>query len=111
MNREAQYCWCAAQGMSQAETADHIGVSRAAVSQAARRLGLSFSTVPLADQRLGRRLEMACYRYPWDAMDVGDYFDANCDAGPLAHRANKNRAPKRFRSITRQGFSRVVRVA
>ncbi len=111
MTREEQYIWCARQGMSQAETAAHMGVSRAAVCYAARRLGLEFSAVPLADQRLGRRLEMACYRYPWDQMEVGDYFDAHCDAGPLAYQANKNRAPKRFRSITRRGFCRVVRVA
>jgi len=111
MTRADEYAWCARNGMTQAETARHMGVSQAAVSKAARSLGLSFSSVPLADQRLGRRLEMACYRYPWEQMEVGDYFDAHCDAASLARRANCNRAPKRFRSITRRGLNRVVRVA
>jgi transcriptional regulator with XRE-family HTH domain len=111
MTRHDEYAWCARQGMSQAEAARHMGVSQAAVSKAARRMGLSFSAVPLADQRLGRRLEMAHYRYPWEQMQAGDYFDANCDAAALASWANCNRAPMRFRSITRQGFNRVVRVA
>jgi transcriptional regulator with XRE-family HTH domain len=111
LTRTELYLWCQRQGMTQAETAAHCGVSRPAVSRWARNSGVSFSRIPLADQRLGRKLEMRFYAYPWEEMQVGDYFEAECDAAPVAHHGNIRHFPKRFRSITLQGFNLVVRAA
>lgn len=42
------YAGCAARGLTKAETARELGVSRSAVSAAAHRLGLDFTPSPLA---------------------------------------------------------------
>jgi transcriptional regulator with XRE-family HTH domain len=111
MTRHDLYAWCATQGMTQADTARHVGVTEAAVSRWRRRHGASFSTVPVRDQMLGRKLEMRFYLYPWEEMQVGDYFEADGHALQVAHRGNVMHFPKRFRSVTRQGFNLVVRAA
>jgi hypothetical protein len=111
LTRHDLYAWCAAQGMTQAEAGRHIGVSHTAVWRWARKHCVSFSTVPLRDRVLGRMLEMRFYRYPFEEMQVGDYFRANSDATSACHRGNVMHFPKRFRSVTRQGFNLVVRAA
>ncbi len=45
-NRDAEYARCAAEGMTQAEAARHLGVDRSTVTVAAQRLGLKFKPAP-----------------------------------------------------------------
>lgn len=107
MTRTEEYAWCQRQGMTVSDTARHCGVSRPAVSQWAKRNRVTFSRGPT----LMRQLEMRYYAYPWEEMQVGDYFEANCPASAVAHYGNVTRFPKRFRSITRDGANIVVRAA
>lgn len=103
-----EYRYCARLGMTQAECARHLGVSRAAVSKARERLGLTFGTGMALSQ--GKQWEMKWFRYPLDRMDVNDWCEVEGHPGKIAWLANARLAPKVFRSVTRNGF-RIVRRA
>jgi len=110
MPTPAEYAYCARVGMRQIEAARHLGVTPAAVCAAARRYGLAFGRLGL-DFTRGRQLEMQWGLYPWDAMEVGDWFEAVANAHVLACKASTTRAPKRFAGVTRAHVNRVLRVA
>jgi hypothetical protein len=106
------YLWCWRQGMTQAETARHMGVSRASVSAAAKRLHLSFA--PYAGKLkldAARQIEFAGWSYPWGLIEVGDYFEARSPAPDVAKWASKRFAPKDFRPVIANGQNYVARAA
>ena len=111
MPTDSEYAYCARLGMAQAECAAHLGVSRAAVTKAKSRLGLTFGSGMALTQ--GKQWEMEFYRYPWEKMEVGDW----CEAGGIfpvtasVGRANVRLFPKRFRTVTRDGRNLVQRAA
>lgn len=110
MPTPAEYAYCARLGMRQCEAARHLGVSTVAVCRAAARHGLAFGRIGL-DFTRGRQLAMRFYAYPWDDMDVGDWFDAYANAHSVARRGTAARPGKAFAGITRAHVNRVVRVA
>jgi hypothetical protein len=105
-----EYQFCARLGMTQAETARHLSVSKAAVSKATARHNLTFGQIGIT-RAMGERWEMKYNRYPWDDMAVGDYVETTSCAALHAFRASKRYAPKRFTSITRGHASIVARAA
>jgi hypothetical protein len=109
LTRRDEYEYCARLGMTQAECARHLGISAAAVSKAAKRYRIAFGNGMALSQ--GRRLEMVYNRYPWAAMDIGDWCEVNDYAGKVARRATVSHFPRRFRSITRDGLNIVMRAA
>ena len=109
MPTAAEYRYCTRLGMTQAECATHLGVSRAAVCKAKARLGLVFGDGMALSQ--GRQWEMEFYRYPWDKMDVGDWCDVPSYPAAVAYQASKKHAPRKFVSITTHHRSIVARAA
>lgn len=104
-----EYHFCARLGMTQAECAAHLGVSRAAVTKAKARLGLTFGNGYALTQ--GREWGMQFFRYPLDRMDVNDWCEVNGSPWPIAARANITLFPKVFRTVTRNGLNIVQRAA
>ena len=104
-----EYRYCARLGMTQAECAAHLGVSRAAVTKAKGKHNLTFGDGMALSQ--GRQWEMQCFAYPLDLMDVNDWCEVNGNPWPVAHRANVRLFPKRFRTVTRNGLNIVQRAA
>ena len=104
-----EYRYCTRLGMTQAECAAHLGVSRGAVTKAKARLGLTFGNGMTFSQ--GRQWEMQFFAYPLDLMDVNDWCEVNGNPWPVAHRANVRLFPKRFRTVTRNGLNIVQRAA
>jgi hypothetical protein len=104
-----EYRYCIRLGMTQAECARHLGVSRAAVSKAARKMFLQFGNGMALSQ--GKQWEMIHYRYPLDQMDVLDWCEVDGSPGKIACLASARLAPKRFRSVTRNGLQIVQRAA
>ena len=109
MPTEAEYRYCTRLGMTQAECAQHLGISRAAVSKAKRRLGLVFGDGMGLSQ--GRQWEMEFFRYPWEKMEVGDWCEVPCHAHVYAYKANKANPGRRFISRQRDWRCDVVRAA
>jgi hypothetical protein len=109
MPSEAEYRYCARLGMSQAECAAHLGISRAAVTKAKARLGLTFGEGMALSQ--GRQWEMEFFRYPWEKMDVGDWIEVPSYPAVVAYRANLKHAPRRFVAVTRDHSYAVLRAA
>lgn len=108
-----EYRYCTRLGMTQSECAEHLGVSRAAVTKAKQRLGLEFGDGMALSQ--GRewqeRGDTAQSFYPWAEMAVGDWLEPDGYAGTVAFRASKRLAPKVFCSITSKGRNIVRRAA
>jgi hypothetical protein len=115
----AEYHYCVRLGMTQAECAVYLGISRAAVTKAKARLHLTFGNGMTIAQ--GKQWEMEMYanpwerqafvRYPIDLMAVNDWCEVNGSPWPIANRANVRLFPKRFRTVTRNGMNIVQRAA
>ncbi len=102
-----EYRYCIRLGMTQAECARHLGVSRAAVTKAKRKLCLQFGNGMALSQ--GKQWEMEFYRYPLDRLEVLDWCEVDGSPGKIAWLANARLAPKLFRSVTRHGLQIVQR--
>lgn len=103
------YRYCIRLGMTQAECARHLGISRAAVTKAKQRLFLQFGNGMALSQ--GRQWAMEFYRYRLDRLDVDDWCEVDGRPGKIAWLANARLAPKRFCSVTRNGLQIVQRAA
>ena len=104
-----EYRYCTRLGMTQAECATHLGISRAAVTKAKDRLGLTFGNGMALSQ--GRQWEMEFFRYPWERLEVGDWCEVPSYPAVVAYRANLALPGRRFRSITAEHRSFVQRAA
>jgi hypothetical protein len=109
MPRDDEYRYCARLGMSQSECAAHLCVSRAAVTKAKRRLGLTFGEGMALSQ--GRQWEMEHYRYPWRKMAVGDWVEVPSYPAVVAYRANQRNPSRRFVAVTMEHGYAVRRAA
>ncbi len=113
MPSEDEYRYCARTGMTQAECARHLGISRVSVLKAKRRLGLVFG--PGMNAARGKQWEMVFYRYPWEDMAVGDWVEAPAagkeSAKVIASRAGRRHYPKQFRSFMRGAYPVIWRAA
>ncbi len=113
MPSEDEYRYCARLGMTQSETAGHLGVSRAAVTKAKQRLSLTFAkrrTAPAFWPETVRR-EGYGLNYGFDDFEVGDCVRATGPAAQIAWQANRRLAPKRFVSANINGIGYIARAA
>jgi hypothetical protein len=107
---EDEYRYCARVGMTQAEAARHLGVSRASVQQAKVKYGLVFGMAWQFTPE-GREMEMVYFRYPWADFSVGDWIKVKGAPCVIANRANRANPGKKFATRQTKGFPIVVRVA
>jgi hypothetical protein len=113
MPTDAEYVYCARLGMSQAEAADHLGVSRAAVTKAKTRLGLTFAKRRRMPDFWPETTERGRYwtPYPLADFEVGDCVRTTSNPAAVAYKANITLAPMRFVSRTVDGVGYVARAA
>ena len=110
MPTEAEYRYTARLGMTQAEAARHLGVSRTSVSRAKVKYDLTFG-IAWQFTPEGREMEMVYFRYPWADFSVGDWVRVKHAACVVANRANKRNPGKKFATRQTDGSHIVVRVA
>ena len=53
-------------------------------------------------------IKITVYKYPWQELAIGDWFEAPANAAPLASKKNRE-GGKQFASVTGQGRQIVVR--
>ena len=113
MPSDDEYRFTARMGMSQAEAAESLGVSRAAVTKAKARLNLSFAKKRRMPDFWPETVDRGRYWTPYrlEDFDVGDSMRTTSRRAAVAWKANVQLAPMRFVSRTVDGAGYIARAA